>query len=410
MADAPNFSPISVSGNRVPGERAVSTNSNIGPNFNDGGYADNGPGTGGWSPSKASAAPKSSSSIYKPRGLASSFDSSKYTIDQLQYPSDLMSATNEYGGNYAIFYINVSTDSKLIREGVEQTVDDIPPRDQGSLVGLASNSLPGVTEQINLGIAKGTSYANKTFDKSYNSVGAQNVVSAVGSRLSGQKKRIKTAIALHVPNNLSTSYNISYDEDDMNMAALLLAGAGGGAALMKAIETGNYSNVNAGDMAKSAGAAVGSTVMQAGNIAGLGGSIQKLTGLAPNPRKEQIFKNVSFRKFQFDYEFFPRDAHESQNVLNIIYQFKLHMHPEFKDANQFLYIYPSEFDIFYYNNGTENMNINRHTSCVLTDMTVNYSPQGQFTTFEGGMPTQINVSLSFMELATLTKEKIQDGL
>jgi len=410
MAEAPDFTPISIAGNRVPGERAIGTSSNVGPNWNSGGWADNGPGTGGWSPSKASAAPKTADPLYKPRGLASTFDSSKYSIDQFQYPADLMGSANEYGGNYAIFYINVSTDSKLIRDGTEQTVSDIPPRDQGSLVGLSSNAMPAVAEQANLGIQKSTGFVNKTFDTTYNSVGAQNVVSEIGSRLTGQKKRIKTAIALHVPNNLSTSYNISYDEDDMNMAALVLAAGGGGAALLKAVETGNYSNVNAGDMAKSAGAAVGSTALQAGNIAGLGGSIQKLTGLAPNPRKEQIFKNVSFRKFQFDYEFFPRDAHESQNVLNIIYQFKLHMHPEFKDANQFLYIYPSEFDIFYYNNGVENMNINRHTSCVLTDMTVNYSPQGQFTTFEGGMPTQINVSLSFMELATLTKEKIQDGL
>jgi len=86
------------------------------------------------------------------------------------------------------------------------------------------------------------------------------------------------------------------------------------------------------------------------------------------------------------------------------------MHPEFKDANNFLYIYPSEFDIFYYNNGQENMNVNRHTSCVLTDMVVNYSPNGQFTAFANGMPTQINLTLTFKELATLTKEKIQDNL
>jgi hypothetical protein len=56
------------------------------------------------------------------------------------------------------------------------------------------------------------------------------------------------------------------------------------------------------------------------------------------------------------------------------------------------------------------MNINRHTSCVLTDLSVDYSPNGQFTSFSDGMPTQINISLVFKELATLTKEKIQDGL
>ena len=103
-------------------------------------------------------------------------------------------------------------------------------------------------------------------------------------------------------------------------------------------------------------------------------------------------------------------AAEAENVMRIIYEFKYHMHPEFKDANNFVYIYPSEFDIFYYQNGVENKHIHRHTSCVLTEMSVNYTPNGTFTTFENGMPTQINVQMSFRELALLTKDKVKDGL
>ena len=164
------------------------------------------------------------------------------------------------------------------------------------------------------------------------------------------------------------------------------------------------------DTAASSGNAITAAALSQGlKLPGTGG-ISKITGLAPNPRKEQIFKHVNFRNFTFDYQFYPRDAQEAENVLKIIYQFKYHMHPEFKDANNFLYIYPSEFDISYYNNGQENLNVNRHTSCVLTDMVVNYSPNGQFAAFENGMPTQINVTLTFKELATLTKEKIQDRL
>jgi len=86
------------------------------------------------------------------------------------------------------------------------------------------------------------------------------------------------------------------------------------------------------------------------------------------------------------------------------------MHPEFKDTNNFIYVYPSEFDVFYYQGTKENMNLHRHTSCVLQEMNVNYTPNGSFTTFANGMPTQINVTLSFKELALLSKEKIKDGL
>jgi len=43
-------------------------------------------------------------------------------------------------------------------------------------------------------------------------------------------------------------------------------------------------------------------------------------------------------------------------------------------------------------------------------LNVNYTPNGNFTTFDNGMPTQINIQLSFRELALLTKDKIEDGL
>jgi hypothetical protein len=219
------------------------------------------------------------------------------------------------------------------------------------------------------------------------------------------QERLATAIALHTPNNMSTTYSVSYEEEDTDVYAMGLAAAGGSASLKQAAEQKGMSNV-AKDVANAtaaAGIAIGL------KLPGTGG-ISKITGLAPNPRKEQLFKHVNFRNFTFDYQFYPRDPQEAENVLNIIYQFKYHMHPEFKDANNFLYIYPSEFDIFYYNGGQENLNVNRHTSCVLTDMVVNYSPNGLFTSFAIGLPTQFNLTLTFKELATLTKEKIQDKL
>ena len=133
------------------------------------------------------------------------------------------------------------------------------------------------------------------------------------------------------------------------------------------------------------------------------------SGLAANPMKENIFKSVEFRTFTLDYKFFPRNPAEAQNVLNIIREFKIHMHPEYKDSNNFVFIFPSEFDIFYYNNGKENLNLHRHTSCVLTDLNINYTPNGMFNAFENGMPTQIDISMSFKELAILTKKQIEEN-
>ena len=353
----------------------------------------------------------SGSTLYKARGGPATFDSDKYHISQHSYPTDLMGPVGEYGGNYVIFYINVAVDSKLLKDPTVQTVDDNTPRDNGDLTALSNKYNTGVGGAIATPAAVGIGGALLAGDKkaalkagAVAAVGA-GALQSVASTFSGQKKRLATAIALHTPNTMSTTYSVNYDEEPTDIYAMGLAAAGGTAALGKAVEQKGMSNVakDVVNATAAAGLAVGL------KLPGTEG-ISKITGLAPNPRKEQIFKHVNFRTFSFDYQFYPRDQKEAENVLNIIYQFKLHMHPEFKDANNFLYIYPSEFDIFYYNNGQENMNVNRHTSCVLTDMVVNYSPNGQFTAFANGMPTQINVTLTFKELATLTKEKIQDNL
>jgi hypothetical protein len=353
----------------------------------------------------------SGSKTYTARGGPATFDANKYQIDNMSYPSDLMGSLGEYGGNYVIFYINVSEDSKLIKDKQVETVSDATPRDYGDLAAISQQAklgtagaittaaLPAVTTLAvsgNLGKNKATAATLGT------AVAGGLALQNLGATFSGKKVRLKTAIALHSPNTLSTKYTMNYEEDNNQIFGGLVAGT---SALKKAAEKKGMSNIMK-DLTNQGAAAIAAAGL---SIPGTGG-LSRLTGLAPNPRKEQIFKTVEFRVFQFDYQFYPRDSQEAQNVLNIIYQFKLHMHPEFKDANNFLYIYPSEFDIFYYNGTQENMNLNRHTSCVLTDMAVDYSPNGQFTAFADGMPTQINISLTFKELATLTKEKIQDGL
>ena len=75
-------------------------------------------------PVPASSTPKPN--LYTPRGGADQFSASKYDINNYTYPEDLYTNTGEYGGNYAIFYINVSVDSKLVAKEGAATVSDFP--------------------------------------------------------------------------------------------------------------------------------------------------------------------------------------------------------------------------------------------------------------------------------------------
>jgi hypothetical protein len=336
------------------------------------------------------------------------YGTGQYNVKSHSYPNDLMASDGRYGGNYVIFYINIATDSKLKPPESELVaVNEVPVRDRGDLI--AQNLSGGAGGQLTTAqgtLAAGGAFLGKFLGAGGTGVAAgalatvgAGVTASVAASASRQQRRLKTAIALHVPNQLSIRYGMQWSEDD---TFALAAAAASGTEIAKAIQSKDAKNLS-----EPAKAIVANLALSKGPNAG---AISAATGLAANPRKEQVFKGVDFRTFQFDYQFFPRSMEEAENVMRIINEFKFHMHPEFKDNNNFLYIYPSEFDISYFQGGQENLNLHRHTSCVLTEMNINYTPNGTFTTFPNGMPTQINVTMNFRELALLTKQKVRDGL
>ena len=341
-----------------------------------------------------------------------SLDGTQYQIGSFAYPVDIMS--KQYGGNFAMFFINVQSESKLNKEliasgGSGFATDLLTGKATATGLSAVTNKAIGigavVAGQAIIGATQGAIVRN-AFDsigKEIGNLGAAVIGAGIRSLAVGAiayeaggfnqpVKRLKTAIALHMPIAFSVKYTVNYEEADVGL------GYRGAQAL------GNNITSLSG---------IGSAALEGGSAAAMSaagdasGMISKLTKNAVNPVKEQVFKSVDFRTFTFNYTFAPRSSTESQNCLNIIQQFKFHMHPEFKSEDQFLYIYPSEFDISYYNNNKQNDKIHHHTSCVLTDLALDYAPQGTYSTFADGTPTQINMTLTFRELGKLNKENIQ---
>jgi len=313
----------------------------------------------------------------------------KYNINNAMYPSDLLSDNNPYGDNYVVFYVNVPESSKLISDG-RVTVTD---RDTTELGSGAKQTVASTAKKV-FGDS-GVKAINNT-DKEYLNISAR------------QTKRITDTITMNIPNNLSSRYSMNYQEENMALATAAATIGGDVIQFIKDATSNNGQSVieDGKPLAKSI---VSGTALAALNLPGAGNIAQAATGLAPNPKKEQLFKGVDFRVFSFDYTFAPRNAQEANNVDKIIKMFKLHMHPEFKDDNGFIFLYPSEFEIVYYQGNSENLNLPRHTSAVLVDLSVNYTPQGMFNTFNDGKSTIINMNLTFKELAILTKAEILDG-
>lgn len=372
--------------------------------------------------------------LYEQDYTQEEFGADKYgRVEGLSYPDDLLGEGNQYGGNYVVFFINVHQDSELfgsknLAEGelldgraVNKVQSAAAGANAGTILGAGavSGGVIGATtgapskaiSKFAGGDLKGI--LKSVADTTLGAAGGLIVSGAVSTVLGGVKnqyKGLKGAIALHMPNDLSVKYGMKWGEADL--AGTYAAGAAGESIVNMgaALKQKSLSAVSdAAAKSSVAASALGYGAGKALQVPGVGQLLSKVSGVAANPKKEQLFQEVQYRSFQFNYQFFPRSKSEAQNIQRIIKAFKIHMHPEYKPgSNEFLYIYPSEFDIVYYHNGMENTNIHRHTSCVLTDMSVNYS-RGQWAAFEDGTPTQIDINMTFMELALLTKETIAAG-
>ena len=145
-------------------------------------------------------------------------------------------------------------------------------------------------------------------------------------------------------------------------------------------------------------------------IQGINSLVLSKMGYASNPQLEVFFKGVGFRTFQFDFIFTPYNEDEAQAIRDIIHQFKYHSAPSFTDnsVGRF-FVVPSMFDITYLFNGEPNKFLNKILpSCVLISVIVDHSPSG-WSTFTDGMPVQTRLTLKFMEVDIVTKEKVDEG-
>ncbi len=360
------------------------------------------------------------------------YGDSKYDLKSYTYPENLFSNKNEFANTWVMININVLEQSSAYKQ--DQTVELSPEeqgkrwtqadaRDQsvagattaaaasGAVVGglgsiLASRaSSEDITTTLKRVAAPATAKAAIQGGVATGLVvGAPLIVAQTARR---QTKRLSAAIQLPMPNNLMTPYSVDWGTDDTKMFDLALRIPGMAARAGGKLLTGDFEGLakegsGAADLAASAALSVNSAL-------GSGG-VSAASGLASNPKKEMIFSGVDFRNFTMDYLFYPKSMGETLYVKNIIDMLKFHMYPEYKSKERFTFIYPSEFDITFFvgTEGKENPWVNRVATSVLTNMAVNYTPQGVWAVHADGSPVMIQLSLTFKELSIITKDNLNN--
>lgn len=188
-------------------------------------------------------------------------------------------------------------------------------------------------------------------------------------------------ITLYMPDNAEFSYNASYNQVGLLEAAASIPKLG---ALPNAI----LSTLN------NSAARVALNSM----------------GYVFNPQEQVLFEGIGFRTFSMSFTLTPFSRSEASDISNIIKTFRKNAAPTIQTGGAgFFFVPPSIFEVAFLYNGAENPNINKLKRCVLTDVNVNYAPNGTWSTHDDGSPVQTSLTLSFKEIELVDRTAVESG-
>ena len=221
----------------------------------------------------------------------------------------------------------------------------------------------------------------------------------VGDNRKGFKDRVpRGTIILPIPANVGDTNAVDWGESSMNAIQMALSNIG--------MSFLNDNNVM-GEITKTADAvgsnkdvlkeALGASIVEAATGSTGGDLLTRETGNIMNPNMELLFKKPTLRPFTFSFRLSPRDRKEALTVINIIRAFKQSMAPVRTQSYLFLKT-PNTYRIQYLTRGKDHPYMNMFKECALTAIDINYTPDGNYSTYEDGIMTSYQMNLQFKEI------------
>ena len=129
--------------------------------------------------------------------------------------------------------------------------------------------------------------------------------------------------------------------------------------------------------------------------AGAGDALAQTIGAVPNPHLQAIFSGVDLRNHTFQWTFAPRNPQESKNLKAIIHEIKKNSLPAYSTMGTASLLYPPMVEIKLMPWGD---NLIRFKKCLVKSVSVNYSPSGLPSFFQGTRePTMIQLEIQLLE-------------
>ena len=225
-----------------------------------------------------------------------------------------------------------------------------------------------------------------------------------GSNMSGigerpKNREILSSTILPVPGGINDNNGVGWGQETMDPVktalssialSTIMGGLGAGGQKIHDIATSAVSNSD--EVTKGLGTAIAASASKTGSQL-----LKRTQGAILNPNMELLFDSPSLRQFNFTWKLAPRDPDEAQAVVKIIRWFKQGMAAIREEPNLFLRT-PNTFQLSYHHNGNAHNYLNKFKECALTNCGVQYTPDGNYATYEDGVMAAYQVTLAFQEL------------
>lgn len=145
-------------------------------------------------------------------------------------------------------------------------------------------------------------------------------------------------------------------------------------------------------------------------------------GVILNPNVELLFGGIDLRNFSLNYKLVPRNQPEADNIRQIVNIFRKAMLPSFSNgkelplgaaitsqqniATNFIQV-PSVCRVSFMKGGKLNTYVPQYKMCAITQVDINYTPDGTYATYASGDMVAIGLSLSFQETKLVFAEEVE---
>ena len=251
-------------------------------------------------------------------------------------------------------------------------------------------------------------------------------------------------ILMYMPEDISTGYAAEWGGKNfsnvgmnaLRMGGNALAGDGGATvdAFVRSIKTG------AGALPSTAAQGLATGISAIGNDSiSTNDVLQGALGVVLNPNTELMFSGFKPRTFSLKYKMSARNEEEAKMIAQIIGTFKKVTLPTYgqkpsgaldaaKGFTEFLdgltgtdpkversnanYIgVPGLCNVQFMNGPKLHTHLPQYKVCAITDVSINYTPDGTYNTYDGGRPVAVELSLAFSETKLVYSDDINiDGL